>query len=1063
MKTMRAFAGCGAGVLLWFACWCEGAPSLSVTKPPVQLPTLMTGPPVDPTAAQGQWFIDGGGSETVRTNEFYDEVSGGLGANAITGYVDNVVYVGGPGTPIQGFSIQATIHNDTTIEAGWAAGSNSHGESRPRDLSEMPYVGPLIDVKLAAEFAIGDTNKLPLAFNYPAGPYREGEAPFIEAINEDQWGWYCWNPEDPDPEHKPAGGYFVPTWDFGTIPHGQSATRQLSFAVVPPGLQPTDPRYLVIVASYNGTNDVLMNRSLSLKISTWIDDLALDLGAQQEEPPPLRLSDVSVFHNRFEEEPEVLDFGDAPDPAYPTLLANDGARHVVVPGIYLGALIDSEADGQPDATATGDDLANLADEDGVTFLNGWVAGQVATIQVVAATSGYLHAWVDFNGNGSWIEANENVFGIQALAAGTNVLTFAVPGGAAIGPTFARFRFCTVQAPLGFTGSAVDGEVEDYLSAILEEEVDLDFGDAPDAPYQTLLASDGARHVVVPGIYLGALIDAEADGQPDATATGDDLANLKDEDGVTFLNGWVAGQVATVQVVASVSGIVSAWVDFDANGWWGDFGENVLAGTPVVAGTNVVVVSVPTSSNAVSTFARFRFTTLPVAMTYTGLVANGEVEDYALSIQQAEEEEFDFGDANDSPLIVGYPTLLINNGARHVLVPGVFLGAAVDAEPDGQPDGTATGDDNNPPAGLDDEDGVGVPAVLVAGATVPVPVVASVPGFLNAWIDWNGNGTWIDPGEQVCLNYPLAPGPNLVSLSAPTPPAFVSGGPQSRWRFTTYPPAVPAYTGAETDGEVEDYEVRLQVLDFGDAPDPTYPTVLANDGARHLIPSVPVYYLGATAPDLDPDGQPTAAADGDDLAATDDEDGVFVVAGAPLVRGDPSSALGVICSTNGYLNGWLDFDANGSWADAGEQIASDRAMPAGFSALVFSIPARAWVGPVVGRFRFASGPGLAYTGYAADGEVEDHEFTIYQQAPDTNTFWITNVAHTATNEITIEWMGDTNAIYETQYILDLPSTASPPWTAWGPWVSAPPLLQRDTNAAETAKHYRVVAPFSPPPP
>ena len=353
MKTMRAFAGCGVGLLFWGTCCCEGAPSLSVTKPPVQLPTLMTGPPIDPTAAQGQWFVDTNGVETVRTNEFHDETAGGLGANAITGYVDNVVYQLGPGTPIQGFSIQATIHNDTTVTAGWAAGANSHGESRPRDLAEMPYVGPLVDVKLAAEFAIGDTNKLPLAFNYPVGPYREGGTPSIEAINEDQWGWYCWNPEDPDPEHRPSGGYFVPTWDFGTIPLGQSATRQLVFVVVPPGLQPADPRYLAIVASYVGTNDVLMNRSPSLKISTWIDDIALDLGAQQEEPPPLRLSDVSVFHNPFKEDEEALDFGDAPDAPYPTLLANDGARHVVVPGIYLGALIDSEPDGQPDASATG--------------------------------------------------------------------------------------------------------------------------------------------------------------------------------------------------------------------------------------------------------------------------------------------------------------------------------------------------------------------------------------------------------------------------------------------------------------------------------------------------------------------------------------------------------------------------------------------------------------------------------------------------------------------------------------------------------------------------------------
>ena len=895
MKTMRAFVGCGLGLLLWGTCFCEGAPSLSVTKPPVQLPTLMTGPPVDPTAAQGQWFVDTNGVETVRTNEFYDATAGGLGANAITGYVDNVVYAIGPGTPILGFSILATIHNDTTLEAGWTAGSNSHGESRPRDLDEMPYVGPLVDVKLAAEFAIGATNQLPLAFNYPVGPYREGATPFIEAINEDQWGWYCWNPADPDPEHKPAGGYFVPTWDFGTIPLGQSATRQLAFVVVPPGLQPSDPRYLAIVASYVGTNDILLNRSQSLKISTWIDDIALDLGAQQEDPPPLRLSDVSVFHNRFEEEPEVLDFGDAPD----------------------------------------------------------------------------------------------------------------------------------------------------------------------SPYPTLLASDGARHVVVPGIYLGALIDAEADGQPDATATGDDLANLKDEDGVTFLNGWVAGQVATVQVVASVSGIVSAWVDFDANGSWGDFGENVLAGMPVVAGTNVMVVNVPTSSNSISTFARFRYTTLPVAMTYTGLVANGEVEDYALAIQQAEEEALDFGDADDGPLAPIYPTLLANNGARHVVVPGVFLGATIDAEPDGQPDGTATGDDLNPPAGLNDEDGVGLPAVLVAGATVPVPVVASVSGFLNAWIDWNGNGTWSDPGEQVFLNRPLTPGINLLTLSVPTPPAFVSGGPQSRWRFTTYPPAPPRYVGAETNGEVEDYEVRLQVLDFGDAPDPSYPTLLANDGARHLIPAAPVYYLGGTPPDLDPDGRPTAAADGDDMFGADDEDGVFT--GATLVRGDPSALLGVVASTVGNLNAWLDFNGDGDWADAGEQIAVDVPLPAGVNPLTFAIPADAWVGSVVGRFRFASGTGLSYVGYAADGEVEDHVFTIYQQGPDTNNFEITNIVYAATNQATIWWVGDTNAIYETQYILDLPSMSSPPWTPWGAWVTGGPLMQVDTNAAETAKHYRVVAPYSPPPP
>ena len=110
-----------------------------------------------------------------------------------------------------------------------------------------------------------------------------------------------------------------------------------------------------------------------------IDEIALDSGGQLEEPP-LRLSDVSVFHNQGEGEP-YLDFGDAPDPTYPTYLVNNGARHVAVPGVYMGALIDVEADGQPDAAATGDDLSLLDDEDG------WVAlGDVKNAGAVIAES-----------------------------------------------------------------------------------------------------------------------------------------------------------------------------------------------------------------------------------------------------------------------------------------------------------------------------------------------------------------------------------------------------------------------------------------------------------------------------------------------------------------------------------------------------------------------------------------------------------------------------------------------------------------------------------------------------
>ncbi|MCA9060677.1 MAG: beta-propeller fold lactonase family protein, partial [Planctomycetaceae bacterium] len=63
--------------------------------------------------------------------------------------------------------------------------------------------------------------------------------------------------------------------------------------------------------------------------------------------------------------------------------------------------------------------------------------------------------------------------------------------------------------------------------------DLDFGDAPDGPYDTLRASDGARHVAT-GPTLGAARDIDLDGQSSVDAgatgtTGDDGDGGDDED------------------------------------------------------------------------------------------------------------------------------------------------------------------------------------------------------------------------------------------------------------------------------------------------------------------------------------------------------------------------------------------------------------------------------------------------------------------------------------------------------------------------------------------------------
>jgi uncharacterized repeat protein (TIGR01451 family) len=104
-----------------------------------------------------------------------------------------------------------------------------------------------------------------------------------------------------------------------------------------------------------------------------------------------------------------------------------------------------------------------------------------------------------------------------------------------------------------------------------------------------------------------------------------------------------------------------------------------------------------------------------------------------------EFEFDFGDAPDS-----YGTLLADDGARHA-VGGPLLGSQVEPDSDGQPNDTATGDDND---GIDDEDGVTFTSLLVQGQSATVTVHASGELQLDAWIDFNGNGVFEHPAEQV---------------------------------------------------------------------------------------------------------------------------------------------------------------------------------------------------------------------------------------------------------------------------------------------------------------------------
>ena len=160
-----------------------------------------------------------------------------------------------------------------------------------------------------------------------------------------------------------------------------------------------------------------------------------------------------------------LDFGDAPD-GYKTLLASDGARHVIVSGIHLGAAIDTEPDGQPSADALADDNTGTPDdEDGLTATT-LIVGAPVTVTVTVVGHGFLSAWMDWNGDGDWLDQDEQIADDQELVTGTYPFPLTVPAFAVpTAGTFARIRYSS-QTDLSYDGAAADGEVEDYQFPIL---------------------------------------------------------------------------------------------------------------------------------------------------------------------------------------------------------------------------------------------------------------------------------------------------------------------------------------------------------------------------------------------------------------------------------------------------------------------------------------------------------------------------------------------------------------------------------------------------------------------
>ena len=320
--------------------------------------------------------------------------------------------------------------------------------------------------------------------------------------------------------------------------------------------------------------------------------------------------------------PVELDFGDLMDPPYPTLLASNGARHVIVPGVYLGSTIDAEPDGQPVPNAQNDN----PDEDGVFFASPPVRGSTGAIGVNASQNGWLDAWFDFDGNGSLVDPGELVYSAP-VAVGSNYIYYVCPANA-VGPQInLRLRY-NLNGPLPPTGQAPNGEVEDYAFV---GPFEMDCGDAP-APYPTLVANNGAKHIISPTMYMGSGIDHEPDGQPHPQALGDDIGGTQDEDGVVFMTSIEPTQLEETRVTVSLPGFIDAWIDFNDDGVW-SASEKIVNSAPAVPGVNSYFYTCPaTGTGLFTTFARFRYSATGGLAPDGYYVSGGEVEDYEVNIQ-----------------------------------------------------------------------------------------------------------------------------------------------------------------------------------------------------------------------------------------------------------------------------------------------------------------------------------------------------------------------------------------------------------------------------------------------
>ncbi len=494
-----------------------------------------------------------------------------------------------------------------------------------------------------------------------------------------------------------------------------------------------------------------------------------------------------------------IDYGDAW--SVPTLTANNGAGHLIVPGVYLGSLIDAEVDGQPSVNALGDDTIGLADEDGVNFNIGVpttsniVTMGSNTITVTASVPGYLNAWADFNQDGTYGGGSEYAIQNLHLSAGANTVTFMVSDSVEYGSTSMRFRFDTINGDVTApTGLAKNGEVEDYKIYVTAPLV----GPCTNG-FQNPSFEQG------PDLGSGYIVTSETNLPYWRTTASDHMIEqwYNGYNGIPSYNGNYFVELeanlygALYQDVYTTPGTKLSW-SFAHHGRLGSDTCQLLIGPPGAAVYQTTAIDGNTAWGVHSGYYTVPAGQYITRLEFLAVGSAGGDQSIGNELDEVSvQSSFDYGDAPNS-----YGTLFANSGPYHNILSTLYLGYGVTCDADGKPSAAANLDS------LDD--GITFPTACASCNTYTVNVAvynnSGSPATIAGWIDFNKNGVF-DNNERASITVPSSASEQFTTMTF-TVNAFSasSASTYARFRIANDSTQIATPYGFAASGEVEDYLV-----------------------------------------------------------------------------------------------------------------------------------------------------------------------------------------------------------------------------------------------------------------